>query len=63
MRCRKTDSLGFSLCVFCPCGPLTWRGPAGYPSLGAASRAASGGPVARQAEQSGVAIVRRAQAG
>lgn len=41
----------------------TWRSPAGHPSLRTASRAAGGGPVARQAEQSRVGIVRRAQAG
>ena len=46
-----------------PHSPLTWRGPTGHPSLGTAGGAASGGPVARQAEQSGVAVVRRAQAG
>lgn len=46
-----------------PPSPLTWRGPTGHPSLRTAGGAASGGPVARQAEQSGVAIVGRAQAG
>lgn len=55
--------LQFYVWVSGPHSPLTWRGPTGHPGLGTASRAASGGPVARQAEQSGVAVVGRAQAG
>lgn len=64
-------SLSFGCVRICPVSCLgvrppqspTWRGPTGHPGLGTASGAASGGPVARQAEQSGVAVVGRAQAG